>query len=182
MDNVNEEKLIKGILRKDKECLSKLMNIYGNLVYYIAKNILKEAHEKECIEECYNDVFTAIWFNIDCFNKEKGSFKSWLISVTKYKALDIKRKNLRHSSNIEYMDEVSNEENHELERIENIELINELLSNLEEKDKLIIIKRYLDGVPIKEIGESLGYSEEYIYTRISRAKKKIQKIVGEINE
>lgn len=181
MESFNESKLIKGMINRDKECLVKIMNHYGNLVYYIASNILKEAYEKDNIEDCYNEVFTAIWFNIDCFNQEKGSFKTWIISITKYKALDIKRKVSKYNQALEYKDEVTANEGKDLERIENLEFIRNLFDNLQEKDKVIFLKRYLEGHSIKEISEALGYSEEYIYTRISRARKKIKKMAGEFN-
>ncbi|MNI57289.1 ECF RNA polymerase sigma factor SigW [compost metagenome] len=178
----HESALIKGIIKRDKESLMKLMDIYGKLIYYIAGTILIEPYEKEGIEDCYNEVFTAIWFNIDCFSVEKGSFKNWIIAITRYKAIDIKKKNLKYNQSLEYDDElVSNQEN-ELERIENLELINELLNTLDKKDRNIFIKRYFRGDSIKEISKDAGYSEEYIYTRISRARKKLKKIVGEINE
>lgn len=178
----HESALINGIIKRDKESLMKLMDIYGKLIYYIAGTILIEPYERESIEDCYNEVFTAIWFNIDCFNLDKGSFKNWIIAITRYKAIDIKKKNLNHNQSLEYDDElVSNQEN-ELERIENLELINELLNTLDKKDRSIFIKRYFRGDSIKEISKEAGYSEEYIYTRISRARKKLKKIVGEINE
>lgn len=178
----HESDLINGIIKRDKESLMKIMDIYGKLIYYIAGTILTESYEKESVEDCYNEVFTAIWFNIDCFKLNKGSFKNWIIAIARYKAIDIKKKNLKHNQSLEYDDElVSNQEN-ELERIENLELINELLNTLDKKDRNIFIKRYLRGESIKEISKDAGYSEEYIYTRISRARKKLKKIVGEINE
>ncbi|MBL4931812.1 sigma-70 family RNA polymerase sigma factor [Clostridium paridis] len=181
MGEFNESEIIQGIKDMNMESFQKLMTHYGKLVYYVASKILNEPYEKESIEECYNDVFMTIWSNIDCFDYNKGNFKAWLISITKYKALNIKRKSLRENNVLEYMDEITSIYNDDLERIENKELINELLDNLEEKDKIIFLKRYLEGVPIKEIGKELGYSEEYIYTRISRAKKKIKRIVGDYN-
>ncbi|WP_300385855.1 sigma-70 family RNA polymerase sigma factor [Clostridium sp.] len=101
------------------------MNDFGKLVYYVAGNILKEDYEKDFIDECYNDVFTTIWFNIDCFDEE---------------------------------------------------IIDNILNNLEEKDKVIFIKRYIEGYTIKEIAKELGYSENYIHTRISRTRKKLKNI------
>ena len=182
MEDDHESALIKGIIKRDKESLMKLMDIYGRLIYYIAGTILIEPYEKESIEDCYNEVFTAIWFNIDCFKLEKGSFKNWIISITRYKAIDIKKKNLKHNHSLEYDDELVSNHKNELERIENLELINELLNTLDKKDRTIFIKRYFRGDSIKEISRELGYSEEYIYTRISRARKKIKRIVGDINE
>lgn len=67
------------------------------------------------------------------------------------------------------------------ESIENNELIEDLLNTLDDMDREIFLKRYLKGFSIEEIAQELGYSKDYIYTRISRARKKMKKIAGDIN-
>lgn len=175
----NDYSLVQGIKNKDKTSLCKLMDSYGKLVIYISSKILNSPYEKEFVDECYNDVFTTIWFNIDCFNEEKGCFKNWLISITKYKALDIKRKNCKVNNSVEYIPNILPSEENNFEKIENIQMINLLLENIDEKDRLILIKRYYEGFSIKEIALKLDCTEDYIYTRISRARKKLKRIVGE---
>jgi RNA polymerase sigma-70 factor, ECF subfamily len=178
--DINEKELIYRIKNKDIQSFAKLVNDFGKLVYYVAGNILKEDYEKDFIDECYNDVFTTIWFNIDCFDEEKGNFKNWLISITKYKAIDIKRKNFKNNNYAEYTDEITALEDKTLEKIEDEEIIDNILNNLEEKDKVIFIKRYIEGYTIKEIAKELGYSENYIHTRISRTRKKLKNIKEEV--
>lgn len=175
----NDYSLVEGIKNKDKPSLCKLMETYGKLVIYISSKILNTPCEKEFVDECYNDVFTTIWFNIDCFNEEKGCFRNWLISITKYKALDIKRKNYKVNNSVEYIPNIIPSEENNFEKFENIEMINLLLENIDEKDRLILMKRYYEGFSIKEIALELDCTEDYIYTRISRARKKLKRIVGE---
>jgi RNA polymerase sigma-70 factor (ECF subfamily) len=182
VNEINEKKIIEGILKEDKESLDELISLYGKLVYYIANSILVESHEKRYLDECYDDVFISLWFNMDCFDDEKGSLKSWIVSITKYKAIDIKRKISSHNKTFEYKDEVTNIKNDcSLENIENNKLIEDLLNTLEDKDREIFLKRYLIGISIEEIAQELGYSKEYIYTRISRAGKKMRRMAGDIN-
>lgn len=112
----------------------------------------------------------------------KGNLKSWIVSITKYKAIDIKRKISNHNKTFEYKDEITHIENDcSLESIENNELIEDLLNTLDDMDREIFLKRYLKGFSIDEIAQELGYSKDYIYTRISRARKKMKKIAGDIN-
>jgi len=175
----NDLYLVQGIKSKDKNSLCKLMENYGKLVIYISSKILTNSYEKEFIDECYNDVFTTIWFNIECFNEEKGCFRNWLISITKYKALDIKRKNYKLNNSVEYTPNILSSEEDNFEKLENIQMINVLLQSIDEKDRNILIKKYYQGFSIKEIALELNCTEDYIYTRISRARKKLKRIVGE---
>ena len=174
MISQKEKIIIEGIKNKSTNSLEDLISLYGNLVDYIAKSILKEDQLKEYAEEAYNDVFTTVWFNIDCFDEEYGNFKGWIISITKFKALDIKKKIFKESFNIELIDEITKSEDLGFSKIENREIANEILDKLEKKDKIIFIKRYLEGYSIKEIAKEMGYSENYIHTRISRSRKKIK--------
>ena len=176
MLSLDEIKIVNGIKSKDTEALNKLIERFGKLVYYIANSILKDNQEKGYIDECYNDVFTTVWFNIDCFDEGYGNFKGWIVSITKYKALDIKRNLYKNNNDLEYLDEVTKDENKELENIETKEIINKAFEYLEEKDRDIFVKRYFEGYSIREISKMLGFSENYIHARISRGRKKLKEI------
>ena len=173
----NEEKvIIEGIRNKKEDSLNELIALYGNLVKYVASNILKDEYLKEYTEDIHNDVFNTIWFNIDCFDEGYGNFKGWIISMTKFKTLDLKKKKFKDSLNIELVDEVAKSKDNDFLKIESSETINEVLGCLEEKDRIIFVKRYLEGYSIKEIAKSMGYSENYIHTRISRSRKKVKEV------
>ena len=142
----------------------------------MASNILKDEYLKEYTEDIYNDVFNTIWFNMDCFDEDYGNFKGWIISMTKFKTLDFKKKKFKDSLNIELVDEIAESKDNDFLEIESSETINEILECLEEKDRIIFVKRYLEGYSIKEIASSMGYSENYIHTRISRSRKKAKEV------
>ena len=83
------------------------------------------------------------------------------------------------NNSVEYIPNIISAEEDNFEKFENMEMINILLENIDEKDRLILIKRYYKGFSIKEIALELECTEDYIYTRISRARKKLKRIVGE---
>lgn len=45
-----------------------------------------------------------MWSNIDSFDENKGNFKHWIAAISKYKAIDYKRK-LFKQNNIESIDD-----------------------------------------------------------------------------
>ncbi|HDR7470186.1 TPA: RNA polymerase subunit sigma-24, partial [Bacillus toyonensis] len=48
--------------------------------------------------------------------------------------------------------------------------------DLNTKDRYIFLKRYIDGYSIDDIAKELKVTADYIYNRISRGKKKLQKL------
>lgn len=93
--------------------------------------------------ECISDVLFLIWENIEGFNTKESTFKNWICAIAKYKAIDYKRKyiskiNLELDPKLFYIDE-------KLSRLEIEEEINEILDFLNEKDKELFIRYYLNG-------------------------------------
>ena len=87
------------------------------------------------MDDCYNDVFTVIWFHIDHFDTEKGNLKSWMIGITKLKALEYKKKVCKENKidkNVEIDTGI-----HDRYEIEKEEEIMEIVQDLNKKDRYI---------------------------------------------
>ncbi len=179
MKDFKELEIMREIKKKNTDALEELMKLFGKLVYFISNSILTNEEEKSYIDECYNDVFIAIWENSDCFDEEYGNLKGWIVSITKYKALDIKR-NILKNNGLELINNALEDGRKPFEKIEIDEIINNAFKYLKEEDKNIFIKRYLEGYSIKEIAIKMNVSENYLHARISRARKKLQAIKGEV--
>ncbi len=150
-----------------------IVDIYGNLIYKIAYSVLYR-NNTSSVEECTNDVFMKIWDNIDCFDIEKGTFKTWIMTISKFKAIDYKRK-LAKDSDYGDIDNLplSSEEN-----IENAIILkerrNEILtaiSKMKEPDKYIFMKRYFLNEDIDKIAKSLSLTKAAVDNRLSRGRK-----------
>lgn len=88
----SEEDLIIAMKKRDQDALKEVIDEYGKLILYIIHKSLSTPMEKQYVDDCYNDVFTVIWFHIDQFDIDKGNLKSWMIGITKLKALEYKKK------------------------------------------------------------------------------------------
>lgn len=88
------------------------MNLYIDSIYNVDKSILINIALEEDIEECVQDVFLDAWNNIEKFNPERGAFKTWLLILCKYKALNM-RKSLINKTKIIELEEhlISSKEN-----------------------------------------------------------------------
>ena len=117
----------------------------------------------------------AIWDNIEEFNEKESSFKNWICVIAKYKAIDYKRKyinkiNEKLDPNLIYIDE-------NLYKLEVKEEIEELLSSLNDKDKELFVRYYLNGDKLEEIATDNSTNVSNLYSRLSRGRKKIRKSI-----
>ncbi|WP_086389943.1 RNA polymerase [Bacillus thuringiensis] len=68
----SEEDLIIAMKKHDQDALKEVIDQYGKLILCIIHKSLSTPIEKQYVDDCYNDVFTVIWFNIDQFDNVKS--------------------------------------------------------------------------------------------------------------
>lgn len=128
-------------------------------------------------EECVSDVLLSIWDNIKSFDRSKNDFKNWVCAISKYKAIDYKRK---YVSKIETTD-ISQELYYidtDLMKAEVEEEIKEILSHLNDKDKELFIKHYLEGESLESIAVRNNTKVSNLYNRLSRGRKRIRESIS----
>lgn len=171
-----EDKIIvKYIKNKKEEGLKMLIDTYGDYIHTIVRNNLSSLSDYQ--DECINDIFLSIWMNIKNFDSNKNTFKNWIGVISKYKTIDYKRKYLKDIC-LENIDKDIKLVDKNLLSIEIKEEVNYLLSNLNEHDRSIFVKRYLEDLDIETIAKEMNSKTSSIYTRISRCKKKLRNLVS----
>lgn len=182
---IDENNFIDKLKKKNPKALEFVIDMYSNLVYKVAYSILGHQFEKESLEECTSDVFMAVWNNIEMFHSDKGKFKSWLIAVTRYKAIDYKRK-LNKEDNLQYSDELNGENKYNTEKIiifqENKKEILHAIGKLNDVDRKIFIKKYLLGESIQSIAVELGVNRSVIDNRLSRGRRVLREKLAFLRE
>jgi RNA polymerase sigma-70 factor (ECF subfamily) len=176
---ISEDNLVVELKKRNPKALDYVVDNYGGLIKAIVKKTLYKFEGSGCVEECMNDVFLAVWDNIDKFYKE-NSFKSWVAAIAKYKSIDYQRKLIKelHNEDIDALalkdesaldSEILAKENRE-------EMIN-LLSNLKQEDKEIFMRRYFQEQSTEDIGKHMGINREAVNNRLSRGRKKLKSII-----
>ncbi len=119
-----------------------------------------------------------IWQNIDSFDADKGSFKTWVAGVSKFNAIDYQRKYIKELQHIS-LDEVTTSSDIISDITESLNnQIDELLSHLSEQDKKLFLEIYVEERKVKEVGLEMQLKDEVIYNRLSRAKSKLRRLFG----
>lgn len=172
-----DEEIYSLIKNRNEKGIELLINEYAPLLKAIVKKHLYNLPQYH--EECINDVYLGIWNNIASFNKEKNILKNWIAAITKYKAIDYKRKYLK---TLEFIDiskiDIESDFTIEKEVLKN-ELENELeeiLNNLNTLDKKLFIKLFVEEESIKDVSDELNIKPSVLYNRVSRGKNKLRSL------
>lgn len=155
--------------KRNEKALTFFIDTYGPVM---KASIYKVLTFNENIRmEVLNDSILAVWDNIDSFDPKRSSFKNWCAGVARYKAIDALRKEIRHKS-VDF-DEVENYL--EDESGINLDETDEILKILDEKDREIFRKLFIEGYSYDDLAKIYDISKAGLYNRVSRGKKKIRK-------
>jgi RNA polymerase sigma-70 factor (ECF subfamily) len=167
------DQLIYQIAKHKPEALEKVMDLYFSNVYYVAKSILYHVAAEEDIEECVQDSFLDAWNNINKYNPERGTFKTWLLILCKYRALNLRKTLLSKPEVIEFEEFQSIiNENPESEYLwkEGSQEIISAINTLGPIDREIFIRRFILEQSINEISKIMKLSRKAIDNRLWRGR------------
>lgn len=126
---ISEDNFIKELKNKNPKALDYLVDNYSNLIFKVIISILG-SHKREEAMECLNDVLLKVWEKIHYHDENKSKFSSWLIAISKYSAIDYKRK----------LYKIDNECNIDELMIADESTIEEQILNSEGKEELLSLK------------------------------------------
>lgn len=102
----SDEDLARGLQSRDPEALETLISRYSREIFYFIRVVLDGIGVAQDAEECVYDLFMAVWQEIESFDAERGTLRTWITMRAKYIALD-KRRQLcrRQTHNLQPADE-----------------------------------------------------------------------------
>ncbi|RDY29372.1 sigma-70 family RNA polymerase sigma factor [Romboutsia weinsteinii] len=171
---MQDELIIKYIKKKKEIGMEMLIDNYRGIITVIARKYLGVLINYE--DECVSDILLSVWDNIKSFDAGKNSLKNWICAISKYKAIDYKRKYVSKIDTVDISDSIYYIDT-ELIKSEIEEEINEILSHLNNRDRELFIKHYLEGEELEKIALKNNTSVSSLYNRLSRGRKKIRKSV-----
>src|SRR5439155_8937890 len=103
----SDEDLAERLHRRDPEALETLIFRYSRELFYFIRLVLDGVGVAQDAEECVNDLFVAVWQEIDSFDPARGTLRTWLTMRAKYIALDRRRQLCRRQAhNVQSADEI----------------------------------------------------------------------------
>ena len=177
---MNDLLAITGIKSRDERRINEIIEKYSKLMWMIVSAVLKNVGTEQDVEECVADVFIDLWENPDKYDAKRGTLKTWLCMVARYKAIDRYRVLSKHNTislesammvgRMGMQDALLQEET----KRELIAAVNAL--TVLEKD--ILIRRYFYEQKPKEIAKALDIPRKQVENHLYRSKQKLKKSVS----
>ena len=168
---MQDEEIIERIKKKDYAGLEELLAVYGDSMLRTIHSVLSQPHEVSERQDVANEVFYEVWQKIAAYQPERSRLITWLLLISRSRAIDHKRKLNKRSLEEKPVDE------QEL-AIEDSPLTKEtflgFIEDLEALDQRIFLLYYFYQEPPETIAEQTDLNVSAIYNRLSRGRKRLK--------
>lgn len=177
-----------AVTARDESAFAVIYERYVDLVYSAAVRVLGDA---QLAEDATQDVFVRLWRRPETFVAERGRFLSWLMSVSRNRAVDELRARgrrrkreglaLAETEEGQVQDEPGREDDparaaqlHEEQRA-----VRRALAELPAEQKLALELAYFGGLTQQEIAVTLHEPLGTVKTRIRLGMQKLRRLLQE---
>ena len=172
---VNHRDVIEACQRGDDEAFRVLFESHKDRIYSIA---LRYAGDSAAAMDITQETFLKLLSNIQQFRGE-SSFESWLYRLVVNSCLDYHRRRRRF---LPLVDEAldlfrapSGNALHDLLREEQEERVQQVVAQLPEEQRMVVVLRYTEGLSYEEIADVLGCRRGTVASRLNRAHKALER-------
>lgn len=174
---IDENNFVNELKKGNHKALDYIYKKYVGLTYKIVSDVLRNRASYQDIEECVSDIFVGVWKNASKYRPEVTTFNKWLISVSKYKAIDYLRKIQKSENTIELQDHIPDINSNVDKKIiesNNMDTLISLIKDMKDVDKEIFIRRYILNENIIDIAEYLKVPRSVVDNRLTRGRRSIK--------
>lgn len=178
----DDNSLIKEYLEGNQDSFRLLVEKYTPSIYNFSIRFVGV----DCVKDIVQDVFIKVWKNIKKFDKNKASFKTWIFTITRNTITDyLRKKKILTFSSLDTEEESFAENipdiialpNEVMIKLEDKELLNNILDKLPKNYKEVLIFYYQEDMTFVEIGELLSKPLNTVKSYHYRALIKIREIL-----
>jgi RNA polymerase sigma-70 factor (ECF subfamily) len=166
--------LMGRLIERDQSALSELYDQFGRLVFSIA---LRVVQNPMLAEEITQDTFLKLWHQPASWDPDRGKFVSWLLTITRYTAIDRLRKEQRRPlHHAVELDEVRLGKRGHIddEPWLDARLLRAHIQRLPQEQLEVIELAFFEGLTHSELAERLGLPLGTVKTRIRLGLQKLR--------
>jgi RNA polymerase sigma-70 factor (ECF subfamily) len=177
----DDRELVRRGQAGDKEAFEELVRRHQHRVFAVAGGILRR---REDVEDIAQQVFVKAYFSLRRFD-QRAAFSTWLYKITVNECWDLLRK--KKVRPLLYESDLSEEQAQQFSAAERLDSgaqnisdklqaqqqVENLLQGLDERDRMMLILKEVEGFAIEEIAEILDLNENTVKVRLFRARRRI---------
>jgi RNA polymerase sigma-70 factor (ECF subfamily) len=151
--------------------------LYDHYIQAIYRFIFMKVMHREEAEDLTHEVFVKAWVNLPRYQARGFPFSSWLYQIARNRVIDHYRLAKNHLP-IEAVDaEVTVEDESDLtiDRNLNLEEVRAVLKYLTHDQQDVILMKFMEDLPHREIAEALGKSEGAVRLIQHRAIRELRR-------
>ena len=165
----------------DKEAFEELVRRHQHRVFAVAGGILRR---REDVEDIAQQVFVKAYFSLKRFD-QRAAFSTWLYKITVNECWDLLRK--KKVRPLVYESDLSEEQARQFgspeknanpvldtsEILESRQHVDNLLAGIDERDRMMLILKEVEGFAVEEIAQMLDLNANTVKVRLFRARRRI---------
>lgn len=169
---MTEELILKNAKQGDADSFNQLIEPIKGKLYRISFMYMK--NENDAMDALSDSIVKAIKSLDKC--KSHKSFNSWIATIV----VNTCKNNLKKLSrtNVVEISEFENKLTYEDKGLEADSELYDAINSLNEKERDLILKRYIDDMTVKEISKVNNVPEGTVKSGLSRTLKKLRIILG----
>lgn len=172
------------IASNQETAVAELYDRFGSLVYRMALQSMPSRGEAE---DAVQEVFVRLWRTADRYDPRKAALVTWVMLLTRRHLVDkLRRKRARikptglddtqlGSAGAQDAADISRR----IERDEHFAALMERIETLPELQKTVVMRAYLGGQTLRQIGEEMDVPLGTIKSALSRALVRLRERTGE---
>lgn len=168
-------RLLREVAKGNQQAFNELYAKTSGQLFAVA---LKMLRNRESAEEALQEAYVSIWYKADFYKEGTGTVLTWLVSIVRYRALDMLR-----SKKVRKEEELSDDVVGELKAADQTESqysieIEHCMNELELQQRQAIHLAYFNGLSHSEVKEHLSLPLGTIKSWIRRGLTSLQRCLG----
>ena len=188
--NASEADLVGQAKAGDEDAFAEIIDRHQNMVFRVIYRFVRRRIDSEDIAQ---QVFVKVFYSLRKFDM-RSSLSTWIYRIALNESYDYLRK--LKSRKLVYEGDMVEQEGSFLdttvrsadatesvaEQSENRDYLLKLLSAVSAEDRLLLVKKEVEGLTIEELSELTGLNDNTIKVRLFRARKKMVALAEKLKQ
>jgi RNA polymerase sigma-70 factor (ECF subfamily) len=165
-----DRELMARVSRNDQAAIGELFDRFGSLIYRMAQQVMPT---KTDADDAVQEVYVRLWRTAGRYDEKRAALVTWVMLITRRHLVDKMRRtrariragSLEQAQNAPTIEARPNR----AEQDERLAVLMEKIDTLPELQRTVVIRAYLGGQTLRQIGEELQTPLGTIKSALSRA-------------